>query len=210
MFTGIVEGTGQVLEIKKKENLYVLKLALGKFLRGTRVGDSICVDGVCLTVTHKDAKGLSFDLMKETLEATTLKDYAAGRRVNLERSLKVNSRLGGHFVSGHVDGVGIFQKVMTLPNYVEWQVAVPRDLARYIVPKGSVAIDGVSLTVGEVRRESFSVYLIPHTLEVTTFGVKKAGDKLNIETDILAKYILYQHPLFPHSGKTSPYSLPQT
>jgi len=192
MFTGIVEGMGVVESVEKKENLFVLTLKREKFLRGVKIGDSVSVDGVCLTVTKKTARGVKFDLMKETLNATTMKSYRPGRRVNLERALKMNSRLGGHFVTGHVDGVGVFKKKVSLPNYVEWHIDVAPFLAKYIVPKGSVCLDGVSLTVGQVKRNSFSVYLIPHTLEVTTFGAKRPGAGLNIETDILAKYVLEQ------------------
>jgi riboflavin synthase len=190
MFSGIVEGMGTVAKIVKKENLYVLSLRAEKFVKGTRLGDSISVDGVCLTVTKREQKGLSFDLMKETLGATIMKDYEPGRQVNLEKSLRMDSRLGGHFVTGHVDGVGSLTKILTLPNYVEWRIAAQPDLARYIVPKGSVCLDGVSLTVGKVWKDAFSVYLIPHTLKVTTFGDKNVGARLNIETDILAKYVL--------------------
>ena len=192
MFSGIVEEKGTIQGIKKKENLYVLTIKTSNVYRGTKSGDSVSVDGVCLTVTQKKGSELTFDLMKETLDATKLKHAKAGGKVNLERALKVNSRLGGHFVTGHIDGVGKLTKIVTLPNYVEWRIAVDKSLKRYIVPKGSASLDGVSLTVGEVKKSYFSVYLIPHTLEVTTFGEIKVGDELNIETDLLAKYILEQ------------------
>jgi riboflavin synthase len=190
MFSGIVEEYGSVEEVVKKENLYVLRIKVKKVLGGTKIGDSICVNGVCLTVTQKTKSVLSFDLMKETLEATTLKHAKNSFPVNLERSLKVSDRLGGHFVTGHVDGVGVIKEILTLPNYVEFRIKVDRALLKYIAPKGSVAVDGVSLTIGRVTNEYFSIYLIPHTLEVTTFGKMKAADEVNIETDILAKYIL--------------------
>jgi len=192
MFTGIVEAMGRVKKVEKKRNLYILNLDAGKLTRGMKIGDSLAVDGTCLTVTAKKGKVLCFDLMKETLDATIAGEYTPGRRVNMERAMKMNDRMGGHFVSGHVDGVGTFKKIVTLPNYVEWQIAVPQKLAKYIVPKGSVCIDGVSLTVGWVKKSSFSVYLIPHTLDVTTFGDRRVGSKLNIETDLLAKYVLEQ------------------
>ncbi len=131
-----------------------------------------------------------FDLMKETLDATTLKSLKAGAKVNLERAMKAEARLGGHFVTGHVDAVGMIKDIRRLKNYVEYRISLSKKLMRYVVPKGSVAIDGISLTVGEVKKNWFAVYFIPHTLEVTTIGEKKVGDEVNIETDLLAKYIL--------------------
>ena len=191
MFSGIVEETGVIRKVEKKKNLFVVILEADTVTKGTKVGDSISCDGICLTVTKIKGKLMTFDLMKETLDATTFKYAKPGRRINLERSLKVNDRIGGHFVSGHIDGTGVFIERVTIPNYVEWRIKVDKNLARYIIPKGSVTIDGVSLTVGVVKKNYFSVYLIPHTLEVTTFGLKKTGEIVNIETDILAKYILH-------------------
>ena len=190
MFTGIVEEKGNVKELHRSANLLTLSVYAKKVFPGTKIGDSIAVDGVCLTVIRTNGRALTFELMKETLQKTTLGSAKANTQVNLERALKTNSRLGGHFVQGHIDGIGIIKNKKTLPNYLRYEITVPKNLARYIVPKGSIAIDGVSLTVGEVRTSTFSVYLIPHTLGVTTLGSKKAGDKVNIETDILAKYIL--------------------
>lgn len=129
--------------------------------------------------------------MKETLDFTTLGYAKAGTEVNLERALKVCDRIGGHFVSGHIDGMGLLKKKVTMENYVEWQIGLDRALMRYLAPKASITVDGVSLTIGWVKKTEFSIYLIPHTLDVTTFGKKKVGQKLNIETDILAKYILH-------------------
>ncbi|NTV28494.1 MAG: riboflavin synthase [Candidatus Omnitrophica bacterium] len=190
MFTGIVEVTGRVKSVEKRENLFVLSVVKPKAFTDVRKGDSIAVDGVCLTVTSFKGGCFHFDLMKETLDATTLRNLKPGSAVNLERAMKAEARIGGHFVTGHVDAVGCIRDIRTLPNYVEYRLTVPRDLMRYLVPKGSVAIDGVSLTVGEVKRDWFAVYFIPHTLEVTTIGLKKAGGEVNIETDLLAKYIL--------------------
>jgi len=191
MFSGIVEETGVIKKVEKKANLYVVTLEAKKAARGTKIGDSIAVDGICLTVTAKAGGELTFDLMKETLDKTTFRYAKPGRRVNLERSLKVSDRIGGHFVTGHIDGTGVFAERVRIPNYVEWRINVDPGLARYVIPKGSVTIDGVSLTVGVVKKKYFSVYLIPHTLEVTTFGTKKTGEIVNIETDVLAKYILW-------------------
>jgi len=190
MFSGIVEEEGKVQDIKKKKNLYVITISAKKVMRGTKIGDSISVDGVCLTVTKRTKQTISFDVMKESLDATILKYYQPKRKVNLERALKVSDRIGGHFVSGHVDGVGVLKKKVTLPNYVEWRISIGKKHRRYIVPKGSVCVDGVSLTVGVVTKSYFAIYLIPHTLDVTTFGNKRVGAKLNIETDMLAKYVL--------------------
>ena len=191
MFSGIVEEKGIVKEIIRKKNLLTLDVKADRVLRGTKSGDSIAVNGVCLTVTKIRGKTAIFDLMKETLDFTTLGYAKPGTEVNLERALKVSDRIGGHFVSGHVDGMGILKKKVTMENYVEWQIELDHKLMRYMAPKASVTVDGVSLTIGWVRKTMFSIYLIPHTLDVTTFGRKRVGQKLNIETDVLAKYILH-------------------
>ncbi|MBF0485765.1 MAG: riboflavin synthase [Candidatus Omnitrophica bacterium] len=190
MFTGIIETISQVMALQKKKNLYVFKVAAPKMFNDVKVGDSIANDGACLTVTSMKGGCFEFDLMKETLDATTLKHLSPGKFVNLERAMKAEARMGGHFVTGHVDAVGVIKKIKTLPNYVEYRISIPQTLMRYVVPKGSVTIDGISLTVGEVKKDWFAVYFIPHTLEVTTIGRKKAGDEVNIETDLLAKYLL--------------------
>ncbi len=193
MFSGIVEEKGTVKNIKRLKNLITMDVQGDRVVRGVKIGDSVAINGVCLTVVKIRGKVLTFDLMKETLDATTLGFAETGSEVNLERALKVNARLGGHFVSGHVDGMGTFKKKVTMENYVEWQIQVDRKMLKYIAPKASVAVDGVSLTIGWVKKNTntFSIYLIPHTLDVTTFGKKKIGQKLNIETDMLAKYILH-------------------
>ncbi|MFA5088755.1 MAG: riboflavin synthase [Candidatus Omnitrophota bacterium] len=190
MFSGIVEEKGVVRKIEKRQNLYVLSVRAGKIIRGIKAGDSVSVNGVCLTMTKVSGDILNFDLMKETILKTTFQYLRSGSEVNLERALRMSDRIGGHFVTGHVDGVGRIKKIVTLPNYVELQIAIDGDLDPYFVPKGSACIDGVSLTVGEVKRNYFSVYLIPYTLDVTTLGQKTVRDRVNIETDILAKYIL--------------------
>jgi len=194
MFSGIVEEKGRVARIDKKENLLVLHIRAKKVLKGVKVGDSISVDGVCLTITKMKRDIVSFDVMKETIDKTTFKFLRAGSAVNLEGALRVNDRLGGHFVSGHVDGVGVVQKRISKPNYEEFRIVIPKHLSRYLAPKGSVCVDGISLTLGEVKKNIFSIYIIPHTLDVTTLGEKKDGDEVNIETDLLAKYILFNHP----------------
>jgi riboflavin synthase len=190
MFTGIVEARGLVKSLKQRENLYVLEVGRPAMFDDVKIGDSIAIDGACLTVTSLKGGSFHFDLMKETLQATTLRHLEKGREVNLERAMKAEARIGGHFVTGHVDAVGRVREVRRLANYVEYRLSIPKSLMRYVVPKGSVTIDGISLTVGEVKAAWFAVYFIPHTLTVTTIGGKRAGDEVNIETDLLAKYIL--------------------
>ncbi len=190
MFTGIIEEMGIVEGISSKENLSVLKVRAKKVLKGVKLGTSIAVNGACLTVTDIKKNVLMFDVMRETLLKTNLGTLKPKSHVNLERALKANGRVDGHFVSGHVDDIGRITVKITGENYTELRIGIKKDLMKYIVPKGSVCLDGVSLTVGEVKKTYFSVYLIPFTLDVTTLGNMKKGNKVNIETDILAKYIL--------------------
>ena len=189
MFTGIIEEKGMVQKIEAQKNLLVIHIEAPKVSQGTKIGESICVDGVCLTVSAKKERTLKFEAMKETILTTTLRKLNSGDAVNLERALCAEGRLGGHFVSGHVDCVGRIQKKITLPNYVEYQIQIEKPFRKYIVPKGSICIDGISLTVGKVHGNYFSVYIIPYTLKITTLGTKKAGHSVNIEADILAKYV---------------------
>lgn len=190
MFSGIVEELGLAHKLEHKTNLAVLTVKAKKVHRDTKQGSSISVNGVCLTVTKADGQYLTFDIMLETLKKTSLGELKPKMGVNLERALKVSDRISGHFVTGHIDDMGIIKKIVRGENYIEMHIAFPKTLAAYLAYKGSVSLDGVSLTVGEVKKDYFSVYLIPFTLEVTNLGVKKEGDKVNIETDILAKYIL--------------------
>ncbi|MCK5012373.1 MAG: riboflavin synthase [Candidatus Omnitrophica bacterium] len=193
MFTGIIEEMGIVEGITSKKNLSVLKVRAKKVLKGAKQGTSIAVNGVCLTVTGIKKDILEFDIMRETLLKTNLGALKPKSCVNLERALKANGRIDGHFVSGHVDDMGRIKTRITGENYTELQVSAKRGLMKYIAPKGSVCVDGVSMTIGEVRKTYFSIYLIPFTLEVTTLGKVKEGDRINIETDILAKYILHKN-----------------
>ncbi len=189
MFTGIIEEKGIVKSLRLRRNLALLEVISNKVGKSVKTGESISVNGVCLTVTGVHHKILSFDMMKETLGRTNLKDLKPEDGVNLEPALKFGSRMGGHFVTGHIDGVGVIKKRITSANYVELMIALSEKFMRYVVPRGSICIDGISLTVGKNLKDSFSVYLIPHTLKVTTIGRKKAGDTVNIETDLLAKYV---------------------
>ncbi len=192
MFTGIIEKLGVVKAIKHNKNLIVLDLDCGKLAKDIKLGDSVAINGVCLTATTKKASVVSFDLMKETVEKTSLKQINIGTKVNMELALKANSRFGGHFVTGHVDEVGVIESIEKLPNWVAITITVSKSAIKHLVPKGSVTVDGISLTVGKVSKKTFSIYLIPYTLKATNLASKKLGDWLNIETDILAKYILKQ------------------
>jgi riboflavin synthase len=189
MFTGIIERIGTIKKIESKKNLLVFSIDLGPLAKKVQVGSSVSISGACLTVTAKKATVASFDLMKETIEKTSLRFLGVGDKVNLELALRAGSRLGGHFVSGHVDEVAVIKHIAQDKNWVALRLGISRANRKYFVPKGSVAVDGISLTVGRVGSGYAEVYLIPYTLKVTTLGLKKAGDYVNIETDILAKYL---------------------
>jgi len=193
MFTGIVEGIGKVKKISKAtKNRSAIQMIvdLGKHGKGLKTGQSVALNGVCLTVTKLSKTGCTFEMIEETTKKTDLGNLKPGGIVNIERSLKVGDRLEGHFVLGHVDGVGIIKKIQKKPKEVQIWFKVPKKLSKYVVKKGSIAIDGISLTVVEIKNNLASVCLIPHTIEVTNFKTKNIGDKVNIETDILGKYIL--------------------
>jgi riboflavin synthase len=190
MFTGIVENTGTIKTMDSKKNLLVLGIDLGKLAKKVKVGDSVSINGVCLTTTSKKNRIAHFDLMKETIERTSLRSLGVGSHVNLELALRADSRLGGHFVTGHVDEVALIKNITREKNWVSMKIGVSGANRRYIVPKGSATIEGISLTVGRVGKNDFEVYLIPYTLKITNLKFKKPGDPVNIETDILAKYLL--------------------
>jgi riboflavin synthase len=189
MFTGIIAGMGTIKKIDSKKNLLVFSIDLGPLAKKVRIGDSVSVSGACLTVTAKKGKVASFDLMKETIEKTSLRFLSAGGRVNLELALQASSRLGGHFVTGHVDEVAVIKHITREKNWVSVCLSSTPLIRKHLAPKGSVTVDGISLTIGKVGKDYFEVYLIPYTLKVTTLGLKKMGDCVNIETDILAKYL---------------------
>ncbi len=193
MFTGIVEGIGKVKKISKAtKNRSAIQMIvdLGKHGKGLRTGQSVALNGVCLTVIKLSKTECTFEMIEETTKKTDLGNLKPGGIVNIERSLKVGDRLEGHFVLGHVDGVGIIKKIQKKPKQVQIWFKVPKNLSKYVVKKGSIAIDGISLTVVEIKNNLASVCIIPHTLQVTNFKTKNIGDKVNIETDILGKYIL--------------------
>jgi riboflavin synthase len=192
MFTGIVEETGRIDMVGQRVNLCTICLHAGKIAKDAKLGESIAVDGVCLTVVKVKGKALCFDIMKETLDKTTLGRLKAGDRVNLERAMQSEGRFSGHFVTGHVDGLGKMVQIVSDKNYIEFQIEVPAALKKFIVPKGSICVNGISLTVGAVRKNTFSVYMIPFTMQATTMADKKVGDRVNVEADILARYVLGQ------------------
>jgi riboflavin synthase len=193
MFTGIIEETGAVESIHPGDKSVRLTISLRKTGVGLRVGDSLAVNGCCLTVVEISSKGrgkvVQFDLLKETWGLTNLKVCRAGSAVNLERSLEAGGRLGGHFVTGHIDGMG---KILTWERKGEdyqLQVAAPDSVMRYIVHKGSIAVDGISLTVASLEKSHFTIWIIPHTFSQTALKERAAGDSVNLETDILGKYV---------------------
>ena len=190
MFTGIIENIGTIKKIDSKKNLKVFSIDLGPLAKNIRMGDSVAVSGVCLTVAAKKDKVATFDLMKETIEKTSLGSLGIGDHVNLELALQAGSRMGGHFVTGHVDEKAVIKNIAQGKNWVAIRIGISKVNRKFIAPKASVTIDGISLTIGKVGKDYFEVYLIPYTLKVTTLGLKKTGDRVNIETDILAKYLL--------------------
>jgi riboflavin synthase len=183
MFTGIVEERGRVASAGTRLEIEAA------VARDASLGDSLSVNGVCLTVAAQEDGRLAFDLADETLKRSTLGDLAAGDPVNLERPVTLLTRLGGHFVQGHVDGVGTVEKKEPAEGGETLWVSIPEGLRPYIVEKGSIAVDGVSLTVASLDEESFTVALIPHTLAATTLGAVEAGDRINLEVDVMAKYV---------------------
>ena len=186
MFTGIIEEKGSIVELAPTGKL---KVAASRVLEGTGIGDSIAVSGVCLTVVELDDAGFTVDVTPETMRQSALAGLRTGSPVNLERSMGAGGRFGGHMVNGHVDGVGTIRGMRREANAVVIEVAVPAELSRYMVPRGSVALDGISLTVVEVSEGRFTVSVIPHTLEQTTLSEARPGTTVNIEIDIIAKYV---------------------
>jgi len=189
MFTGIIEDIGFILSIKKSSGKWEFSVKTVLAKTGIREGDSIAIDGVCLTATTITRDGFIADASLETLKVTTLAEKKTGTRVNIERAMGADGRFGGHFVMGHVDCIGTIVDIKKAGDSVRFSVEIPLDFTRYIVKKGSVAIDGISLTVNEQRHNIFTVNIIPFTTYKTTIGEKNPKDKVNIETDIVGKYI---------------------
>lgn len=189
MFTGLVEEIGTVQAIQKGAKDYQLIIAASTVLEDVQIGDSMAVNGVCLTVTAFTGNTFTVDVMPETIKATTLQTLTPGSKVNLERAMTANRRFGGHFVTGHVDGTGVITRIHPEHNAVYFFIRTKPELMPFLVPKGSVAVDGISLTVVDVTQDTFSVSIIPHTLTATILHTKHEGDPVNLECDMLAKYM---------------------
>ena len=188
MFTGIIEEIGTVKQIRTGHTSCILTISANTVLSDAGLGDSIAVNGTCLTVCSIEENSFSADVMPETMRRTNLGELRAGSKVNLERAMAANGRFGGHFVSGHIDGTGTITQMRREENAVWVTVAAEQTILRYLVEKGSVAIDGISLTVARVSGQDFSVSVIPHTAQETTLLLRKNGDHVNLECDIIAKY----------------------
>lgn len=189
MFTGIIEEVGIIDQIKQSGDAIRMTIRSEKLLSDVNLGDSIAVNGVCLTVTSFDQKRFTVDLMPETVKGTSLRQLNRGSSVNLERAMAAGGRFGGHFVSGHVDGIGEIRRKERDNNAVYYEINVNESIRKYILMKGSIAVDGTSLTVFGVTDDSFTISIIPHTIEETIIGQKGPGDIVNIECDMLGKYI---------------------
>jgi len=211
MFTGLVEGTGTVVSFVEQGEAFRLVLDVGELADGMVLGDSLACDGCCLTVVAVDGQKLGFDLLEETVRLTGFSQLKPGRLVNLERSLAADARLGGHFVSGHVDATGTIEVFEARGKNFYLKVKAPQEHLKYLAYKGSVALDGISLTVAEVHEDGLAVWLIPHTIEVTNLREKKAGERINVEFDLLAKYVERiagaQRPILPEDDLEATWSI---
>jgi riboflavin synthase len=196
MFTGIVTGMARVISTSKSRSgaETIIRVRLGKLGQGLKKGDSVCINGACLTATKLSKGEAEFEMVSETIRRTNLGQTRPGEMVNVERSLRIGDRLEGHFVLGHVDGIGIIEDIEKASTETTIWIKLDKELIKSVVPKGSIAVDGVSLTLVGVKDNRVSVSLIPHTLKVTTLGMKHIGDQVNIETDILGKYIMTNLP----------------
>ena len=189
MFTGIIESLGSVAAMQSTGAGKRMTVQTDLDLAGTRIGDSIAVNGACLTAVTLDDHRFGVDISPESLKRTTLGQLGIGQKVNLERAMRLSDRLDGHLVSGHIDGIGQIRSRVTDGNAIVIGISVPSSLLRYMIEKGSVAVDGISLTINSVEQDEFSVSIIPHTAEMTTLRSKSAGDAVNIETDMIGKYV---------------------
>lgn len=189
MFTGIVEETGRVITFTPEAAAWRLRIAASKTLVDAELGDSIAVNGCCLTVAEMDGSSFWFDVLEETRRLTNFSALSGGGSVNLERSLRFDGKIGGHFVSGHIDGLGVIESFDARGNDHYLRVRCPAGSGRYLIHKGSIAIDGISLTIAETEGDTFAVWLIPTTLAVTNLGTRRVGEQVNLEFDLLGKYV---------------------
>lgn len=201
MFTGIIEEIGNITAIRKGTHSSHLTIEADLVLEGTKIGDSIAVNGVCLTVTSMSGKNFTADVMHETLDRSTMAKLTHGSPVNLERAMPMGGRFGGHIVSGHIDGVGQIRSILRDDNATVYTIEADSSILRYIIRKGSITIDGISLTVKDVTDRDFSVSIIPHTKMQTTLSRRQIGDNVNIENDCIGKYI--EKLMAPTSDQTS-------
>jgi len=189
MFTGIVEEVGKTIQVQRSGAAIRVTIAASVISKDIALGDSVSVNGACLTLSSQSGNHLFFDAVPETVERTSLKYLKPGSPVNLERAMRVGDRIGGHFVQGHVDGVGVLQGMERKDNAHLLTIQADADLLKYMVPKGSIAVDGVSLTLDRISDSAFTVWIIPHTFDHTVFRHRKIGDKLNLENDLIGKYV---------------------
>jgi riboflavin synthase len=189
VFTGLILEMGELTSLKRRSGGAVLTLKADRIATAAATGDSIAINGVCLTVIAINNNGISFDLSDETLSATNLGRLKPGDRINLESSLTPDSKMGGHFVTGHVDSSGKIRSRETSGDMLKFEIEAPPDVLHFLVKKGSVAVDGISLTVVDILKDGFTLIIIPHTARLTTLGFKGPGDTVNLETDILGKYV---------------------
>jgi riboflavin synthase len=189
MFTGIIEEMGAITVLKKTLAGTRLTILASAVMGDLKIGDSVSVDGICLTVVSRSERDFSVEVSPETLSVTTLGNFAVGLPVNLERAMRLNERIGGHLVAGHVDGVGVIRSRHQDSNAIVFTIGAPPEILRYCVAKGSITVDGISLTINDVSEKGFSVAIIPHTAKATTIGLKQVNDPVNLESDLIGKYV---------------------
>lgn len=189
MFTGIVEEMGGITVMNKSLAGAKLTILASTVMSDLKIGDSVSVNGICLTVVSRSERDFSVEVSPETLSVTTLGSFAVGMPVNLERAMKLNERIGGHLVAGHVDGVGMIRSRQQDANTIVFTIGAPPEILRYCVAKGSITVDGISLTINAVNEQGFSIAIIPHTAKVTILGLKQVNDTVNLESDLIGKYV---------------------
>ena len=194
MFTGLIEDVGSISEIRSRSNYRILMITSNLISNELQLGESVACDGACLTVVKKTSKNFSVEASQETEARTNLKSYSKGSKINLERALKVGSRLGGHFVSGHIDCIGVVETLSKVGDSLKIKIGFDKSFDKYVIEKGSIALNGISLTINEIDTGLLSVNLIPHSVENTTVSNWKKGDPINLEFDMIGKYVLNVQP----------------